>query len=106
MYLYIVFNFKAIYFNTCIMIPITHWGGKTHIYVSKLIIGSDNDLSPGWRQAIIWSNAGISFMQPLGKNIKWNIYRNSYTLIKKIYLKSAKWQPFCLGLKALNMSTV
>ena len=32
----------------------------THIYVGNLtIIGSDNDLSPGGRQAIIWTNAGI-----------------------------------------------
>ena len=32
----------------------------THICVSKLIIiGSDNGLSHGRRQAIIWSNAGI-----------------------------------------------
>ena len=32
----------------------------THICVSKLnIIGSDNGLSPGLRQAIIWTNADI-----------------------------------------------
>ena len=32
----------------------------THICVSRLtIIGSYNDLSPSWRQAIIWTNAGI-----------------------------------------------
>ena len=33
---------------------LTHWGRVTHIYVSKLfILGSDNGLSPGRRQAII-----------------------------------------------------
>ena len=38
----------------------SHWGRVTHIWVSKLnIIGSDNGLSPGRRQAIIWTNAGI-----------------------------------------------
>ena len=38
---------------------LTHWGRVTHICVSKLaIIGSD-DLYPGRRQAIIWTNAGI-----------------------------------------------
>ena len=32
----------------------------THICVGNLtIIGSDNGLSPGRRQAIIWTNAGI-----------------------------------------------
>ena len=33
---------------------LTHWGRMTHICVSKLsILGSDNGLSPGRRQAII-----------------------------------------------------
>ena len=33
---------------------LTHWGRVTHICVSNLtIIGSDNGLSPGRRQAII-----------------------------------------------------
>ena len=41
----------------------------THICVSKLtIIGSDNGLSPGRRQAIIWTNAGILLIRPLGTN--------------------------------------
>ena len=41
----------------------------THICVEKLtIIGSDNGLSPGWRQVIIWTNAGILLMGPLGTN--------------------------------------
>ena len=40
---------------------LTHWGRVTHLCVSKLtIIGSDNGLSPDRRQAIIWTNAGIS----------------------------------------------
>ena len=41
----------------------------THICVSKLtIIGSDNGLSPGRRQAIIWTNAGILLIGPLETN--------------------------------------
>ena len=40
-----------------------------HICVSKLtIIGLDNGLSPGRRQAIIWTYAGILLIRPLGKN--------------------------------------
>ena len=40
-----------------------------HIYVGNLtIIGSDNGLSPGRRQAIIWTNAGILLIEPLGTN--------------------------------------
>ena len=48
---------------------LTHWGRVTHICVGKLtIIGSDNGLSPGRRQAIIWTNAGILLIWPLGTN--------------------------------------
>ena len=47
----------------------THWGRVTHICVSKLnITGSDNGLSPGRRQAIIWTNAGILSIEPLRTN--------------------------------------
>ena len=43
----------------------------THIYISKLnIIGSDNGLSPGWRQAIIFNNAGILLIQNAGTNFR------------------------------------
>ena len=42
----------------------------THLCVGKLIIiGSDNGLSPGRRQAIIWTNAGIWSMRPLRINL-------------------------------------
>ena len=48
---------------------LTHWGRVTHICANKLtIIGSDNGLSPGRRQAIILTNAGILLMRPLGTN--------------------------------------
>ena len=47
---------------------LTHWGRVTHICVGKLtIIGSDNGLAPGRRQAIIWTNAGILLIRPLGQ---------------------------------------
>ena len=47
---------------------LTQWGRVT-ICVSKLaIIGSDNGLSPGRRQGIIWTNAGILLIGPLGTN--------------------------------------
>ena len=48
---------------------LTHWGRVTHICVNKLtIIGSDNGLSPGRRQAIIWTNDWILLIGPLGTN--------------------------------------
>ena len=41
---------------------LSHWGRVTHICASKLTtIGSDNGLSPGRRQAIIWTNSLILF---------------------------------------------
>ena len=41
----------------------------THICVSKLtIIGSDNGLSPERLRAIIWINAGLLLIGPLGSN--------------------------------------
>ena len=48
---------------------LTHRGRVTHICVGNLaIIGSDNVLSPGRRQAIIWTNDGILLIGPLGTN--------------------------------------
>ena len=48
---------------------LTHWGRVTHICVGKLTnIGSDNGLSPGRRQAIIWTNSGILIIGPLETN--------------------------------------
>ena len=83
---------------------LTHWGQVTHIRVGKLfIIGSDNGLSPGRRQAIILINAGILLIWTLGANVS-EISRGIHTFpFKKMHLKmlSAKWQPFCLGLNVL-----
>ena len=48
---------------------LTHWGRVTHICVSELtIIDSDNGLSPGRRQAIIQTKAGLLLIGPLGTN--------------------------------------
>ena len=62
---------------------LTHWGRVTYIYVGELtIIGSDNGLSPGRRQAIIRTNAGILLIEPLGTNfseILIGIQRFSFT---------------------------
>ena len=46
-----------------------HWAWVAYICVNKLtIIGSDDGLSPGERQAIIWSYAGILLIGPIGTN--------------------------------------
>ena len=76
------------------------------IYASVIlsIIGSDNGLSPGRRQAIIWTNAGILLIGPLGTNFS-EILTEIHTFsFKKMHLKmsSGKWWPFCLGLNVLR----
>ena len=51
-------------------IVLTHWGRVTHTCVGKLTtIDSDNGLSPGRRQAFIWTDAGILSIRPLGTNV-------------------------------------
>ena len=84
---------------------LTHWGRVTHICVSKLtIIGSDNGLSTGRRQAIIWKNAGILSIGFLGTNFSEILIEILTFAFKKMRLKvsSAKWRPFCLGLNVLS----
>ena len=69
----------------------------THICVGKLtIIGSDNGVSPGRRQAIIWTNARILLIRPLGINFSEILIGIQPFSFKKMYLKlsSAKWRPF------------
>ena len=72
----------------------------THICVSKLaVIGSDNGLSPDRRQAIIWANAGLWLIGPLGTNFSEILIEILTFSFKKMHLKvlSAKRWPFCLG---------
>ena len=65
-------------------ISLTHWGRVMNICVGKLtIIGSDNGLSPGRRQAIIWTNAGILLFWTLDNNFQWNFDCNSNILIQE-----------------------
>ena len=84
---------------------LTHWGRVMHICVSKLtIIGSDNGLSPDRRQAIIWTNAGILLIGPLGTNFSEISIEILTFSFKKMRLKgsSAKRRPFCLGHNVLR----
>ena len=77
-----------------------HWGRVAHICVSKLtIIGSDNGLSPGRRQAIVWTNARILLIRPPKGRINnilalvqiklpWNCNRNSNVFIQENALEN------------------
>ena len=79
---------------------LTHWGRVTHICVSDLtIISSYNGLSPGRRQAIICTNAGILLIGPSGTNFNGILFEIIKFSDKKMNLKmsSAKWGSFCPG---------
>ena len=69
----------------------THWGRVTNMYVSKLtIIDSDNGLSPGRRQAIIWTNAGILLTGSLTTNFS-EILIKIYTFSSKNIFENIVW---------------
>ena len=62
----------------------------THIWFGNLnIIVSDNDLSPCRRQAIIWNNAGILLIGPLGTNFSESLIGIRPFSLKKLQLKNA-----------------
>ena len=85
---------------------LTQWGRVTHICISNLtIIGPYNGLSPGRRQAIIRTNAGILLIELLRTNFsEISIEIHTFSFKKMHYLKmsSGKWRPFCLGLNVLK----
>ena len=86
-------------------VHLTHWDRVTHICVGKLTtIGSDNGLSPEWRQAIIWTNTGILLIEPYGTNFSEILIAILTFSFTKMSLKvsSAKWRPFYLGLNELK----
>ena len=80
---------------------LTHWGQVTHICVGNLtIIASDNGWSPGRRRAIIWTDAGILLIRPLGTNFNKMLIKILTFSFMKMRLKVMfwKWRPLCLGL--------
>ena len=86
-----------------------HWNLNSlrpgNICVSNLtIIGSDNGLSPGRRQAIIGTSAGILLIVPQGTNFSAILIKIHTFSFKKMYLKMSailSQLPFCLGLNVL-----
>ena len=101
---YTSFIFETIPLRTGYNVCLIHWGRVTHVCVSKLtIIGSDDGLSPDRCQAIIWTNAGLLLIGPLGTNFSKILIEILIFSFKKTRLKmsSAKRRPFCLGLNVL-----
>ena len=88
------------------VLPNHHWRRVTHICSGNLtIISSDNGLSPGWCQVIIWTNAGILLIGPLGTNFSEILIKIPTVSLKKICLKmsSVKCCPFRVDLNVLRV---
>ena len=72
----------------------------------QTIIASDNGLSPGWCQAIIWTNAWM-LIGPLETNFSEILIAIRTSSLKKKRLKmSSKWRPFCLCLNVLKIQVI
>ena len=111
-------HFKASYCVYCdvlgseiIRSQLTHWGRVTHTCVRKLTtIVSDNGLSPGRRQAIIWTSAVKLLIKPLGTNFSENLIEIQTYSLNKIRLKTSSSEccssrPHCVKSSLLKMAT-
>ena len=82
------------------VLTLTYWGWGTHICVGNLtIIGSDDGLALSRRQAIIWTNAGIVLIGPLGTNFSETLTEIGAFSFKKMHFKmsSAKGHHFVMA---------
>ena len=76
----------------------------THIYTSKLTItGSDNGFFLGGREAIIWTDAVILLIGPLGTNLSKIVIEIHKFTKMHVKMSTGKWRPFCLDLSVLKM---
>ena len=92
-----------------ILQPINSLRPSDMICVNKTTrIGADNGLSPGRRQAIIWTNAGLMLDRPVGTKFSGILIEILTFSFKKMHSKmwSVKWRPFCVGLNVLNPGPV
>ena len=73
---------------------LTHWGRVTQICVSKpTIIGSDNGLSPGRRQDIIYLNQCWNFVYwTLGNKFQRKLNPNSYIFKQENAFENVVWE--------------
>ena len=82
---------------------LSFWSGIAELWLNhhwSIYIG----LSPGCRQAIIWTNAGILLFRTSGTNFSESLIAIITFSFKKMRLKvsSEKRQPFYLGLNVLT----
>ena len=62
------------------------------------LLRSIRSLSPVRRQAIIWTNAGLSSIGHLGTKLSGIVIKINFSFTKRhLKISSAKWRPFCPG---------
>ena len=85
---------------------LTHWGRVAHICVGNLgIIDLGNGLSPGRRQAIIWTNAEILLIGPMGTNFNVSLFEiHAFPFTFHLKMSSGKLRPFCVSLVFIHMA--
>ena len=71
-------------------------------------IDSDNGLWPVQRQAIIWTNAGLLSIGPIGINFNeiWIKIENFSLMKTHLKMSPSKWWPFCKGADELTFSCI
>ena len=83
---------------------LTRWSRVMHMCIGNLAsIGSDNGLSPGRRQAIMWTNARILLNWHTGTIFRELLMEILTVSFRKMRLKGsfAKWRPCCLDFNVL-----
>ena len=68
-----------------------HISVNTTSHTTLTVTASDNGLSPGRRQAIIWTNAWILLIGPQGKKLQWNFNRNWIIFIQENAFENVVW---------------
>ena len=100
-------------------VSIKYWANRGASWQPARDSNTDNQLiETEWRiyasvnwpslvQIIIWTNAGILLIGPLGTNFNEILIKIHTFSFKKIHFKisSGNWQPFCLCLNVLNRWT-
>ena len=72
---------------------ITHWGRTTHICVNNLTItGSDNDLSPGRYQDIIWTQCWDMVISTIRNELQWNCHQNQCIFNQESAFENVVWK--------------
>ena len=73
-----------------IYVCLIHWGRVTYMRQKLTIIGSDNGLPPGRRQATIWTWNIINLT--LRNKFQWNLNRNSHIFIQENAIEHVVWK--------------